>query len=591
MSVFRLLIDDLSQTFGARLLVLLVLMTIVAMGEGLGISLLLPLLNSIGVSQMPGETGLQQAISNLPEMLGLGSSVFSIMGLAISIFFAQMLLSIGNNWWVASLQRQYAAQWQRRLFGAFISARWSFFADKKAGELVNAITTETSRLAGAFNLLAQIAIAAIIIGVYTVIALAVSWQATLALLFVGLVLLVGARGITKKTHQIGVRLGPLNAELNVQTTEFLTGAKLIKATATEDRARQRINRLVDELRVNYRLATFLPGLVRGIFEFVSLTALCLILVFGHGYLNIAPANLLVVLALFVRLFPKINMFQQYVQVLNTYAPAIQITTYLEEKAIAEREHTLTAVGRGEQTLSGSVTVSIQKAGYGDIVTLKNINIVFPKYGFVGIVGESGAGKSTLANCMLGLSDIISGDIRIGELSIRDISTGTWRKYVGYVPQETILFHATIRENIAWANSSATFEEVERAARRASAHEFIMALPEGYDTVIGDQGTRLSGGQRQRIGIARALLGSPKVLLLDEATSALDSASERAILETITVLRQEICIVSIAHRLGSVRDTDNLIVMKDGSIVESGTWEELISKQGYLTKLALSQHIL
>jgi ABC-type multidrug transport system fused ATPase/permease subunit len=166
----------------------------------------------------------------------------------------------------------------------------------------------------------------------------------------------------------------------------------------------------------------------------------------------------------------------------------------------------------------------------------------------------------------------------------------WRRAIGYVPQETILFHLSVTDNIAWAIDDATGEAVHEAARRAHADDFIDSLPRGYDTVIGDQGMRLSGGQRQRLGIARALITRPRVLLLDEATSALDSASEHAVLQTVEDLGKEVCIVSVAHRLSSVRGADLILVMRHGTVVEEGTWDELMGRDSALRTMAVAQQL-
>lgn len=194
------------------------------------------------------------------------------------------------------------------------------------------------------------------------------------------------------------------------------------------------------------------------------------------------------------------------------------------------------------------------------------------------------------NCLLGLAEIQQGRVAFGGCEMRSMPLSHWRRQIGYVPQETVLFHQSIRDNIAWGYPAAHDRAVEEAARQALAHDFIMQQPVTYATVVGDQGARLSGGQRQRLGIARALLGRPRLLVMDEATSALDSTSEAAVLETVDSLRRSICVVMVAHRLATVRNADIVVVLSQGRVVEIGAWSALMAKQGVFFRLAQAQYI-
>jgi ABC-type multidrug transport system fused ATPase/permease subunit len=209
-------------------------------------------------------------------------------------------------------------------------------------------------------------------------------------------------------------------------------------------------------------------------------------------------------------------------------------------------------------------------------------------GMVGVIGGSGAGKSTLVHAVLGLVPVGAGSIALGPHELASASLPAWRRAIGYVPQETMLFHASVRDNLTFANPDATDAEVAVAARRAHAQEFIKALPHGYDTVIGDQGVRLSGGQRQRLGIARALLTKPKLLILDEAMSALDVEAEAVLVLTLEELRAEMGILVITHRLAAVRSADLICVLEAGRIVETGSWDTLIAGRSRLHALVESQ---
>lgn len=567
------------------------LMVAVALSEGLGMILLLPLLNAVGISGQTGSGLLGGAIASILAASGAGDSAYRLALLVLAVFSVQLLLFLAQTWWVSRLQRDYGAHWQKHLFGLLLRARWSFISNQKLGAMTNQIAQETIRLSGAFLILAQLAAVAATASVYVLVACLISWQVTLLMVGFAALLFLAVRGIGRRNYLIGLRLGPLAAELNVLLTEFLGGIKLIKATATEGVAEKRVAKVVDELCIQHTWATFLPALVRAIFEFAAVCGLCFLLVFGYRNLDIPAASTLVVLALFIRLLPRFNALQQNMQLLATYVPAFSDAQLLASSAAAAAEEATLPPHEAEMpAMSGPLAIDIAAGGYDGVTTLREVRLIFPEVGVVGVVGESGAGKSTLVNCLLGLAEIQQGGIAFGNREMKSVPLSQWRRQIGYVPQETVLFHQSIRDNIAWGNPSADDRAVEEAARQALAHDFIMQQPSGYATVVGDQGSRLSGGQRQRLGIARALLGRPHLLVMDEATSALDSTSEAAVLETVENLRRNICVIMVAHRLATVRNADMIVVLSQGRVVETGTWPALMARQGVFFRLARAQHI-
>ena len=222
----------------------------------------------------------------------------------------------------------------------------------------------------------------------------------------------------------------------------------------------------------------------------------------------------------------------------------------------------------------------------DKYIFKDFNLTIEPNQKVGLVGYSGAGKSTLINLLMRFFDIEEGNggIEIDGQDIRDVTQESLRQNISYIPQDPILFHRTIRENIAYGKLNATEEEIIEASKKANCYEFIMSLEDKFDTLVGERGIKLSGGQRQRIAIARAILKNSKILILDEATSALDSITEKEIQEALKNLMENKTVIAVAHRLSTLDNMDRIIVLDKGIIVEDGTKQELLNKKGLFSKM-------
>ena len=228
--------------------------------------------------------------------------------------------------------------------------------------------------------------------------------------------------------------------------------------------------------------------------------------------------------------------------------------------------------------------------YEDDRVLKSLSLEIPKGATVALVGQSGSGKSTVANLVTRFYDVDQGSIRLDGIDVREVTKASLRGLMGLVTQDSILFNDTVRNNILLGKEGATQEEIEAAARVANAHEFISQLPKGYDTNIGDSGNKLSGGQKQRLSIARAVLKNPPIMILDEATSALDTESERLVQDALENMMRNRTSLVIAHRLSTIKSADQIVVMKEGEIVEQGTHEQLLALDGTYRKLVEMQQL-
>jgi ABC-type multidrug transport system fused ATPase/permease subunit len=574
---FRLLID-IVRYLRWKFPAILILMGLVGVTEGLSVSLLLPLFSQIGISYSagPGLAGslLHQALSAIGGSFGISSLLVIIVGVAA----LQAIFFIALHWWMTSASRSYKRGRQSQLFRAIMYAQWEFVSSKKAGELTNAIVSESERLAQSFYIGLYLISTFVGTCIYLVLALMIAWPITLALIGSAVVMTLAVLRLYGKSFAVGKSIAPLNAELQSILSERISGIKIVKATTSEAAAFARVNSIVGKLESANVVVNFLPMFVRGLFEFLAFCALAAIFVLGQEHFGVSPGNVIVVFALFMRLFPRITTVQSYLHLLNGFLHAMVAIDELQSAVEAHAERRNGADERLSVPLPSQLVLHDVAVKFGERNVLEHINLSMPIPGMIGVVGGSGAGKSTLVHVLLGLVSPSAGSITLGAHNLASAPLRAWRRQIGYVPQETILFHASVRENLLLPRPNATAAEVELAAKRAHAHDFISALPRGYDTIIGDQGVLLSGGQRQRIAIARALLIDPIVLLMDEAMSALDSESEATVLSALRELRGQIGILLIAHRLATVRHADVIAVLDEGRLVECGTWDELITRR-------------
>ena len=564
-------------------------MALVGLGEGISISLLLPLLSLMGLSSGTNSGLASQWLARGLSAVGATSPV-QILVVIFTISIVQTALFIVLNWWSTRLARHYQAKRQAELFRAIMGAKWSFVVDRKAGVLTNAMVTEAERLGTAFTIGLSIISTAVVMLTYFALSLLVAWQVTICMAAFAVLTAAAMTQLYRRSYQAGQSLAPLSAELQATLAEQFAALKIIKATASEQRAAARIDPLLHQLESALALVSFLPATVRGLLEFLAVVGLAIIVVLASKGMGISVGNVVIVMALFARLFPRITALQGNLHYLNGYVHGIDTINQLQAAAEASAERHDPSTRPLPIALPTSLVVQNLEVKLGGRQVLDGIDVSLSIPGMTAMsVARARESRRWCTHCWDWSNRARDRSDWKGMESIR-CPLGRGGAPMGYVPQETMLFHASLRENLTLANPGASDEEVEIAASRAHALEFINALPKGLDTIIGDQGVKLSGGQRQRLGIARALLSNPIVLLLDEAMSALDAESEADLLRTLENLRKEMGIVIVAHRLAAVQAADVIYVIEAGRVVEAGTWNELMARRMRLHTLAEAQSL-
>jgi ATP-binding cassette subfamily C protein len=425
--------------------------------------------------------------------------------------------------------------------------------------------------------------------VQVVVALLIAPLIAVAIVLLGAVLFLATQQLVHRALRLGSEVTRANADLYATATELTGAMKLVKATAHERQAKLRLSERIDRIEGLAFRNAFDVQIVRAVFEYTSGAAVALLLMAGPLLLGIDVASVLIVVAIFLRLFPRVTALRQCLQSIGLALPAYDRLRAIAEAAAIAREDA--AASQTGAPAVGAAAIRLQRvgvAGEGERPVLDDITLDIPAGSIVALVGPTGAGKTSLIDCVLGLMTPSRGDVLIDGLPLGSIGIGEWRRSIGYLGQEPVLFAGSIRDNVLWGRRDCDDAAVAEALHAADAG-FVFQLPGGLDCDIAEHGGRLSGGERQRIALARALLGTPRLLVLDEATSALDVETERRIADAVQARRGRVTVLAITHRIGSVRDADLIVMLEQGRIVECGTLAQLQAAQGRFARFWRSQH--
>jgi ATP-binding cassette subfamily C protein len=568
-------IVDAYAAFGWKLPLLGALTAANALLEGLTLAMLLPLLQIVGMEAQ--ESRIAQATGALFASIGVAVTPALIGEVLGVLLIASLAVFLVQAYLATQLQSQYVAIWQERVFNAVISANWAFLRLQSSGELVGALSTEASRIGGAFYQANLIASSVIFLIVQIAIAAFIAPAVTALLLLLAAVLFFVTEHMVRRAVHIGGELTNANSAMFATVGEIAGSMKTIKATAREDSAKAWLGRHFAVIRdLTFRNA-FDVQLVRAIFEYASTGGVVLLLLLGPLLFKIDVTAILIVIAIFVRLFPKVTGLRQCLQSIGLLLPAFDALRGLLRSAerACERGDGGAAIRFGEPAAIELRNVWL--SGDAGEPILRDICLKIAPGEHVAFVGPTGAGKTTLLDCVLGLATPAAGEVLVDGRKLSEIDLAGWRHVVGYLGQEPVMLARSVRDNIAWNREDASAREIEEALKAADA-AFVFAMPGGIEAVVGERGGSLSGGERQRLALARALLGAPRLLVLDEATSALDVETEQRIAASIRKRRGAITVMSITHRLSSARYADQIVLLDRGEVVERGGFAELMAAQ-------------
>ncbi len=576
-----------------RMVITIVANLIAALLDGFSIALLIPFLNILfhqPATAIPNGMVAKLINAAIGGRIIPGDEMRSLRNVIIVVLLAVILKNLLV--WIAgqfgaTLQEYVTRDLRNSVYRHLAHLPLGYFTQMKAGQILSRVINDTfeTRLI-LTQIVTQSLQSASLVIVYIAILFSISWQLSLIALVILPLLGFSLQPMLKKLRKGNLRRGNMHGEMTSVLQETISGIRLVKASGTEayeeGRFAEGSNRYALTSLKMTRLALVAPPVT----EIIGTLIAVLILWVGAWQVlrngTMTGATLLAFLTLVLRLLqPLKQLSQMRTTAQSSLASAERLFEILDSPA----EFQLDRGTRDSAKFDRELRFEDVSFSYGDAPVLSGIDFSAKKGEVVALVGPSGSGKSTLVDLIPRFYEPGEGRILLDGIDTREIKLPVLRSLTGIVSQETVLFHDTVRNNIAYgATGKYAQAQIEAAARAANAHEFIAELPQGYDTLLGERGTRLSGGQRQRLAIARALLTDPPILILDEATSALDTESERLVQEAVDRLLQGRTVFVIAHRLSTITHADQILVLDRGEIAERGTHAELLTRRGAYYRL-------
>jgi ATP-binding cassette subfamily C protein len=548
------------KAYPRRSILMMLALLVAGVAEGLSLTTLLPLL-SVAAGE-PSDSRLSRLVTEQLHGVGLEPTIGAMLVIIVAGMVGKSLLLLIANRQVGYSVAHVATALRLELIEAMLASRWEYYLRQTAGSLANSIATEAYRAAIGFQYGALAVAYLLQVLVYAVVALLISWQATIAALLVGFTFLFILHRLVRASRRAGSRQTGLLRALLSYLTDVLGSVKPLKAMARENVAdailRDRTRQLEKAMRREVWSKEALRALQEPMVAALGAVGLYVALVMW----GLSLPEVMVLVFLLARVLMLLNKTQRQYQHL-----VAQESAYWALRGAADEAR------RAAEAVSGTRTPTLERGielrnvnfAYGGKEIFRGLTLSFPAGSFTAIAGASGAGKSTLLDLLCGLVHPAAGRILVDGVPLEELDLRRWRRLIGYVPQETLLLHDSILNNVTVGEPGLTAADAERALRQAGAWDFVSGHPDGMNAVIGERGGLISGGQRQRIAIARALAHCPRLLVMDEPTSALDPASESAICDTLRRLAGDLTIIVASHQPALLNAADRTYSLQDRGI--------------------------
>ncbi len=558
--------------------------------EGIGINAIIPLFSFIAEGADLSQDPISRAIRALFSFFNISYRLPTLLFFIALLFLLKAFAVFFSKYLTDKIRETYILETRSHLFSLTLQAKWPYLMKHKIGYLEKVLVNDINNSAG---LLTHISGAVILLTnatVYTLIALNISVPVTLITLILGGIIFLVFKPLVYKAKSIAQRSAEIMKATAHHINESMIGIKTVKSAHIEEAIAQRAHSYFTKLKnIQIRLS-ILDNFTYVAIQPISVGVILLLFLFMHSQEGFQFASFIVIVYAINKIFTYIQSAQGKLNSISTMYPFLQAVLQYEREA---EQHAERSTGKRRFSFTKEMQFKDVSFSYGreSHETLSSVSLTLPRGSVIGIVGPSGSGKTTIVDLLLRLIYPTEGEISMDGIPIEKYSLASWRNNIGYMSQDLFFLNDTIANNITLLKKGITKQNIQEAARQADIHDFIMSLPQQYDTVIGERGIELSGGQRQRVALARALAQQPSLLILDEATSSLDVESEQEIIESLQQIRKKTTILIITHRPSGIRLADHVYVLEEGRITEEGNPKKLLqSPNSYLHRMSDEQGI-
>lgn len=575
-SVFNLDLPRLAEASGLRLAALLFaqapgrstaiigLLVIANLFEGIGIVAIFPLLITVTEGGAGAGGPVNEAVEKLFDLIGYTPGLGELVVLIIITFWLKAMLVLFAYTFARFTAIRFMTEIRMQLIDRLVGSRWAYFTSQPVGTLGNALVTETIMCGATYSNMFMMVSLSLQTLMYGMMALVMDWRVTIFAALAGGLMILAFRSIVEFSRRAGVQQTKSNKALTALASDQFQGIKPLKAMALEQSIAPLLMRESHVLEQAYRRAAVAKGVVQYMSEPILVMAILLGLGSAALWFEQGLSGLLFLAVIFYRGATRLSLVQQSFQTLIAGEAFVgSIASRIDDlQNMTEPEF-----GKTHVRLERNIRFEHLGFSYPGATVLDDVSAIVPAGKMTTIFGPSGAGKTTLVDLVTGLHRAQSGRILIDDVPIEEIDIATWRRSIGYVPQELILFNDTIRANITMGNEEIDDASIMEALHRAGAASFVAGLNDGLDTMVGERGAQISGGQRQRIALARALVRKPRLLILDEPTTALDPKTEAEICKTLQTLVGDVTILAISHQQALVDAADLVLRMQRGVLTD------------------------
>jgi len=551
--------------------------------EGIGISAVIPLFSFVSYGGNKSNDFITVHIEKLFTLLHLQFTLKYLLIFITSLFIIKLITLFFVSYLTTKIVTNYEVNMRIELFSKTLKSNWAFLSSQKIGHLDQMLSTNIANSSAMFFCFSAFILALGQLTIYTIIAFNISASITIMAILVGLVTFFALKPLFSRSKMVATQAEILNRESSHYTNENVLGMKTVKSFSKETSVVNRARQYFEKTKALNLRAIVYKNLMEISIQAVGISFVLTIFAFFYKTAQFNFAAFVVMVYAVNQLFLQIQSIQNQTQRILSSIPYLSSVINYRDKVQNYEEN---ISGKNDFALVQQLCFYKVNFSYDKKNSvLTDLSFIVRKNEMVGLIGPSGAGKTTVVDLLLRLYIPDSGKITLDGKNIGLIDVQKWRDNISYVSQDAFLMNDSVINNIRFYNENIGEEEVIAATKSANCYDFIQHLSDGFDTVIGDRGTKLSGGERQRIILARALAKKPQILILDEATSALDNESELLIQNSIDNLRGKLTVLAIAHRLSTVVSMDKLIVVSDGKIIEEGPPTELLKdKESYFFKV-------